>query len=204
MAALLGAVGAALLLLAVAPAPPAALRTLREAGSAPDPTAPVVAVVCLLAWLLASWLLVAVAVTAGGHLPGLAGRGAAALARRLAPATVRRTVELALGLTVAVGAMATTPAAAQDLDWPTGQTHLAAAEPAPAPPDPAPAHVLVEPGDCLWTLAEQHLAARGAATSDAAVAQAWPSWWAANREVIGDDPDLLRPGTRLAPPPASS
>ncbi len=61
---------------------------------------------------------------------------------------------------------------------------------------------MVQPGDSLWELAEADLAARGEPTTDAAVAQAWPSWWAANRDTVGEDPDLLQPGTRLTPPPA--
>ena len=38
--------------------------------------------------------------------------------------------------------------------------------------------------------------------SDADRAAEWPRWWAANRDVVGDDPDLLRPGQRLVAPPA--
>lgn len=83
-----------------------------------------------------------------------------------------------------------------------------AAGPAPAdgsaPPDsPAPALgatssvVVVQPGDCLWRLAARSL---GPSTTAARIAAAWPSWWSANRRVIGDDPDLLQPGTRLVPP----
>jgi hypothetical protein len=34
------------------------------------------------------------------------------------------------------------------------------------------------------------------------VARTWPRWYAANRDAIGPDPDLLRPGTVLHPPAA--
>ena len=34
----------------------------------------------------------------------------------------------------------------------------------------------------------------------AAVARSWPRWWSANRGVIGSDPNLIHPGTRLVPP----
>jgi hypothetical protein len=41
-----------------------------------------------------------------------------------------------------------------------------------------------------------------AGAGDAAIAAEWPRWYAANRERIGTDPDLIRPGQRLLPPPA--
>ena len=62
--------------------------------------------------------------------------------------------------------------------------------------------VVVRRGDTLW-----HLAARALGPSAAAaeIAAEWPRWWRANRDVIGADPDLLVPGTRLrAPAPATS
>ena len=240
----LGALCAAALLLAAAPAPAAALRTLRAPAAAPDPTGPLVALVALLAWTLAAWLLVAVALTAGGHLPGVAGRVLHAVARRTVPAAVRRSAEVALGLTVAVGVLGASPAAAatdaerlpapataghqagapladagRDLDWPTApavpatgpdqQLDRPAVEPPAvasgpaAGPAPRAGAVVVRPGDTLWGLAESDLRAGGtAAPTDAQVAQAWPAWWAANRDVVGDDPDLLHPGTPLLPPPA--
>jgi nucleoid-associated protein YgaU len=57
--------------------------------------------------------------------------------------------------------------------------------------------VVVHRGDSLWTIAARSL---GGGASDAEVAAEWPRWWHANRAVIGSDPDLLRPGTRLTPP----
>lgn len=57
-------------------------------------------------------------------------------------------------------------------------------------------HVVV-PGDTLWALAERRL---GPGATDAQVAAAWPTWWSANREAVGEDPHLLLPGTRLLPP----
>jgi nucleoid-associated protein YgaU len=57
--------------------------------------------------------------------------------------------------------------------------------------------VTVQPGDTLWSLAARHLSADA---SDEQVAQAWPAWWAANRAVVGADPDLLHPGDRLSAP----
>ena len=70
------------------------------------------------------------------------------------------------------------------------------------PPRPAVAAldtVTVRRGDSLWSIARQHL---GGTASDAEVARAWPSWYVANRAIIGDDPDLIQPGTQLVPPGA--
>jgi nucleoid-associated protein YgaU len=57
--------------------------------------------------------------------------------------------------------------------------------------------VVVRRGDTLWAIAARHL---GPDASAAQVAAAWPRWYAANRRVIGADPDLLRPGQLLEPP----
>jgi nucleoid-associated protein YgaU len=71
--------------------------------------------------------------------------------------------------------------------------------PAPHPgadgdePDP----VVVHRGDSLWAIAARHL---GRDASDAEIASSWPAWFEANRAVIGDDPDALRPGQVLRPP----
>ncbi len=84
----------------------------------------------------------------------------------------------------------------------------AAASPAPATPAavpdwpaPAPGAHIVLRGECLWSIAEADLRVRtGADPFPAAVAAAVQRWWAANAEVIGDDPDLLLPGQVLTPP----
>lgn len=53
--------------------------------------------------------------------------------------------------------------------------------------------VVVHRGDSLWTLISRHLHTHDAAVIAAAV----PHWYAANKAVIGSDPDLLRVGQRL-------
>ena len=69
------------------------------------------------------------------------------------------------------------------------------------PPDGGPASgaelVRVRPGDTLWSLAAARLAP---AAPDSAVDRLWRGWYAANRPVIGPDPDLLQPGQLLRPP----
>ena len=62
------------------------------------------------------------------------------------------------------------------------------------------AEIVVHRGDSLWTIAARHL---GPGAGDGEVAAEWPRWYAANRTVIGEDPDLLLPGQVLrAPAPA--
>lgn len=56
--------------------------------------------------------------------------------------------------------------------------------------------VVVTAGDSLWSIARAHLPD----PSDADVATHWPRWYAANRTVIGPDPDLIHPGQILLAP----
>lgn len=58
--------------------------------------------------------------------------------------------------------------------------------------------VIVRPGDSLWLIARR-LLAPGA--PDHAVAEAVAALHAHNRDAIGPDPDLIRPGQRLGVPP---
>jgi nucleoid-associated protein YgaU len=60
---------------------------------------------------------------------------------------------------------------------------------------------VVQYGDTLWGLAADEL---GPNASESAVAARWPQWYAANRALIGPDPDLLYPGQVLRiPAPAT-
>ena len=62
----------------------------------------------------------------------------------------------------------------------------------------APAEtVTVVGGDSLWSIAARRLP-DGAPARD--VTAAWRALWRANAEVIGDDPDLIHPGTILRLP----
>ncbi|WP_299165975.1 LysM peptidoglycan-binding domain-containing protein [uncultured Arthrobacter sp.] len=61
--------------------------------------------------------------------------------------------------------------------------------------------VVVQPGDSLWTITARYL---GPAASDAQVAETWPQWYAANKDVIGENAQLLQPGQALHPPTGSS
>lgn len=64
------------------------------------------------------------------------------------------------------------------------------------PADTAEGYV-VRPGDTLWGVAAAHLPA---GATEAEVAAEWPRWWAANRDVVGPDPDLIHPGQVLQRP----
>jgi nucleoid-associated protein YgaU len=55
----------------------------------------------------------------------------------------------------------------------------------------------VRAGDSLWSLAAGDLPAD---SSDALVATRWRAIYAANRSVIGPDPDVIVPGQRLVLP----
>lgn len=66
-------------------------------------------------------------------------------------------------------------------------------------PSEATGHVVVHRGDTLWGLVARHLGDRA---TDQDVAEEWPRWYAANRDVIGADPDLILPGQQLVVPPA--
>lgn len=57
--------------------------------------------------------------------------------------------------------------------------------------------VVVRPGDSLWAIARRELPP---GASDAVVTDRWHEIYAANRDVIGPDPDLVRPGQRLLLP----
>ncbi len=57
--------------------------------------------------------------------------------------------------------------------------------------------VVVLRGDTLWSIAANSL---GSAASAAQIDTAWHRWFAANRDVIGDDPNLILPGQLLRQP----
>ena len=58
--------------------------------------------------------------------------------------------------------------------------------------------VVVSAGDSLWSIVGRQL---GPLATAADIAGAWPAWFEANRDVIGDDPSRLIPGQVLTAPP---
>jgi hypothetical protein len=63
------------------------------------------------------------------------------------------------------------------------------------------ARVVVRPGDSLWSIAATELGPNATAE---AIAARWPAWYAANRQLIGPDPDLILPGQVLRTPAAAT
>lgn len=131
-------------------------------------------------------------------LPGEAGRASSTAA--LPPSVVAVAPEVTTG-----------PQGAPDVTWrpsapprPTSAAVDAAGSLVVPPPrvaddarERAGQVVVVVRGDTLWDIARRWLPA---GADDGEVAAAWPAWYAANRAVIGEDPDLLLPGQRLVPP----
>jgi hypothetical protein len=64
-----------------------------------------------------------------------------------------------------------------------------------------PVSVVVRAGDSLWSIAAREL---GPSATNEAIAARWHDWYAANRHVIGNDPDLILPGQVLRTPPMSN
>jgi LysM repeat protein len=189
---------------------------LESAG--PDTVAAAIAGAAL--WLAALWLAIGLLASFGGALPGALGRAARTVARVSLPRTVYPLVVGAAGVGVllcSAGAQAAThrapskPAlaapnwptddAARTPRWPILTPHQPAAPRVPrATQQPAaarPAAVVVRRGDSLWRIAAAHLPGR---PSDRRIAASWPRWYSANRQLIGTDPNVIRPGEVLHAP----
>ncbi|WP_228389580.1 LysM peptidoglycan-binding domain-containing protein, partial [Cumulibacter manganitolerans] len=137
------------------------------------------------------------------------------LTRRLTPASWRAPLALALGAgTLGLSACgspapptghaleATAPAYAASsdaFDWPTSAPPAtpAAPDPGPAPPPTSGRAVVVTDGDCLWSIAATEL---GPGAEPAEIAYLVEAIYDANADIIGADPDLLRPGATLTIP----
>jgi nucleoid-associated protein YgaU len=198
-------------------------RFADEAGTARTPAGLVAPLCAIAAAALLGWLGLGALLTALTRLPGPAGRHASAGSLWVAPAVLRAGVAAALGGSLALAA---TPAATPARSQPAAAApqHAGRVEPAapswsPGPPPTRPMvgqadvalvsspagrgrasdeRVVVRRGDSLWTIAARHLPP---GADDADIARAWPRWYAANRAVVGDDPDRLRPGQLLVRPP---
>lgn len=114
---------------------------------AADPTGAVGLAASTLLWLVIGLVALGVAATVLGRLPGAAGRICDAVSRRLLPAVLRRSVQLVIGVTVGVSALAPSGAWAAT---PAGSPHVATTQPAAGhrPPQdslPSPYPALGEP-----------------------------------------------------------
>ncbi|HYN74665.1 MAG TPA: LysM domain-containing protein [Candidatus Limnocylindria bacterium] len=196
----------------------------------PERAESAVAVVALLgAWAVLAWLALGVGLTLAEVLATSADRGLEALtltvsraAEVVTPSALRMALHTSLRVGLAAGgvgvvalpaapahaAAATWSAAAvaddagtkgwPDLDRPARPLGASGSPtPRPMPTTQPPGRYRVAAGDSLWSIAARHLPP-GADAS--AVARAWPRWWHANRDVIGADPGLIRPGQELRRP----
>ncbi len=112
------------------------------------------------------------------------------------PTGVRRVVLAACGIALAGGLAQPSYAAGPHVH----QAHLSGL-PLPDRAVAGPPHVRrtvrVRPGDTLWSLAAHDLPAD---SPDAGIAARWHAIYAANRSLIGPDPDVIVPGLRLRLP----
>ncbi len=114
------------------------------------------------------------------------------------PATATATA----GPTAPTGPTATTGPSPSPGFLPTAPRPPAATPPqlgplAATPREPGTVDHVVRRGDTLWDIAARHLGPRASVEQ---VAREWPRWHAANRAVIGPDPDHIEPGQRLIAP----
>jgi len=157
------------------------------------------------------WIAAVLAATAVEVATGCSAR----VVQALTPRAVRRTVLACCGIAVSTATIVS-PAAAHES--PPGASRQRVGTPPavhgatlvglPLPDrtsgvlplhEPRRVH-RVRPGDCLWTVAEDLLRAPA---RPAAVDRAWRALYRANRTVIGEDPDVLLPGTALELVPIS-
>lgn len=178
-------------------------------------------------WAVAAWVGLGLVIALLAAAPGGMGRAASGLARRTLPRALHQALAGGLGLSVlltpiAAGAAPTRlalPVAATDAPTPAPNWPAAASIPTPVWPAQAEAAraghsehhprrvhqrrrerapVTVGPGESLWSIAAEHLPT--AQRRPGRIAAMWPRWYAANRAVIGADPDLIRPGLLLRAP----
>lgn len=188
----------ALAAVGAATAPPAVARE-RRPGLPPFASAltDLAEVVLCLASL---WLAVATVLAAAGALLG-PGSLPARVALRVSPRAWRRLLAVVLGSAIVIAPAYTGAASPESTDGPRLAGLRLPDRPvggAAAPADGgAAAVVVVRRGDTLWDIAAASLPA---GADDAGRAAACHRWYSANRAVIGPDPDLLLPGTRLRSP----
>jgi hypothetical protein len=161
------------------------------------------------AWLLVTTSLAVLDLVGGRLAPGRVS-ALRALAERGCPTLLRAVVAALLGL--GLGAVVAGPALADPPGVPTGHrgpaalTGLALPDRVPGAPrprdvapraGPAPATVVVRAGDSLWSIAAGLLPREADATD---ITAAWHRLHRTNLARVGQDPDLILPGTRLVVP----
>jgi nucleoid-associated protein YgaU len=85
--------------------------------------------------------------------------------------------------------------------WPSDAVSTQQPTKTSPPRAPDSQSVRVEPGDSLWLIAARRVGTRA---TPAQIAREWPRWYAANKDVVGDDPSLILPGQVLSAPADSA
>lgn len=162
----------------------------------------------LVVTIAAGALLVVVAVLAALVALNVAGAVVASrsarldrLAARMSPRWLRHCVFACCGFALTAPALAST-ASAHDTgtDGASAQRSVARLDGLRLPDLPAapPTHIVtVRPGDTLWAIAERGLPPE---STDRAIATRVNVLYAANRQTIGADPNLIFPGQQLTTP----
>jgi nucleoid-associated protein YgaU len=173
------------------------------AAAVPDPA--FVSVAQILAATSGCWLAVGTLCTLLGEVRWR-GRTAARLGARLLPGGWRTALLAAVGTSLlsgpAVAAGSGAMPAGHDIGHPSASA-VAVLHGLPLPDRASGVwhrphrSVTVRAGDSLWALSASALPAH---TNPGAIAGRCWRWYDANADVIGDDPDLLLPGTRLQAP----
>ena len=119
---------------------------------------------------------------------------------------VPRRMRLAIAAAVVLVAGACTPRIPASATTPPPAVRLGSVD-APASgstndPDSRPiAEVyIVDPGDSLWRIARSVLTADGSTAGSTEIDAYWRVIYQVNRQVIGDDPNLIHPGQELELP----
>ena len=151
-------------------------------------------------WLLVTAALLSVTGLAAALAPGSpAVATCCRLAERACPRIARGVVVGLLGL--GLGSGVTGPARADTTATPGSRTTaldgLVVPDRAVGAAPAATRSVRVRPGDSLWSISRGLLPS---GSDDARIAGAWHRLHSANHSRIGDDPDLILPGTRLVVP----
>lgn len=163
-----------------------------------------IAGLALVIWWLASMLFA----VASALLFACGNRRLARHLARLAPTFMKRLAIAMLGLNLTSIPLAYADASRADSIGSADSYHAAvdpawklrSAGPPSAAKPPPPGNSsdrVVGPGESLWAVASRTL---GSKASAAEIAAEWPRWYAANRAIIGADPDLVQVGTVLRVP----
>lgn len=145
-------------------------------------------------------LVVLVVLNAAGALLGSIAPAFDGFAKRVTPSWLRRTTLALCGVALTASVVPTT---AQAFDSnrspaPHGQASPVSGLPLPDLPSSAARTVVtVSSGDSLWSIARGSLPA---SATDSAVATRVAQLYADNRQVIGDNPNLIFPGQQLIAP----